>query len=109
MSLLCRETQKYMWAKEKAYMAIHPIRQGYAISEPVISKIPASARRAQPCSHFEDGLDIYEGKGTKSAGTWQWSTFKHGKFLFSISEETAKLYLPRTVLHIARDIAENAN
>ena len=109
MSLLCRETEAYIWEREKAYMVIHPMRDGYAVGEPVVEKIPLKARRDKPCGPFEDGLDVHEGVGTKSAGTWQWSTFSHGKFLFSISAETAKRYLPRTMRHIAKDVRRNAN
>lgn len=108
MSLLCSESEDRIWSRYKAYMAVHPLGQGYAVGELAIARIPESERRTRPCGPMEEGLDIHEGVGTKSSGTWQFSTFETGRFLFSISEKGAKFYLPRTVLRIAGDIAADA-
>lgn len=109
MSLLCGESEDCIWENEKAFGVSHPLGPGYAVSEIAIEKIPQSERRPHPCQEFEEGLNIREGEGIKSSRTWQFSTFKTGKFLFSISEAAAKAYLPRTWARIAKAITRGAH
>src|SRR4051812_3683449 len=109
MSLICSETEEYIWSRQRAFAASHPTGQGYAVGEPAIAKIPQSERRQVRCGAMEDGLNVYEGVGSQSSGTWQFSDFKKGKFLFSISDATAKKYLPRTLQRIALDVARDAH
>lgn len=111
MSLLCSESESVIPGRRKAYAVSHPLGPGYAVDERAIVRIPVSERRPLRCDQFEEGLNVHEGEGAKGelTGNWQTTTFAQGKFLFSISEETAKRYLPRTVALIAKDIAEEAN
>jgi hypothetical protein len=109
MSLLCSEFEEIVWAHDKAFAVVHPIGPGVAVGEAAINQIPRSERRDRPCELLENGLNIHEGDGEKLCGTWQFSSFKQKKFLFSISEDSAKLYLPRTHSKINTRVMQNAN
>ena len=110
MSLICSEFEILIPGSQKVYAVSHPIGPGYAVSERAVSRIPEKAKRQERCGPMEEGLDIARGRGTKGkmAGNWQISTFAQGEFLFSISEATARVYLPNTLRRIRADIAEEA-
>jgi hypothetical protein len=99
MSLLCAETQQYIMFGTPLFCG--SLKEGgfmCALSEGVVAHIPVGERRADPCATTEDGLNIYEASSADeptSRGAYQ-SGFSKGRFLFSVSPETARRYLPRT-------------
>ncbi len=111
MSLICSESGKDVRVTEKLFGVVHPLGKGYAVASSVISRIPESERRTNPCDPMEEGLNVHEGHSTANPtfGTWAWSTYRHGKFLFSVSKETSKKYLPKTRRKIWKDIRSEVN
>ena len=100
MTLVCDEHGLAITSTESLFVSY---RQGFdicaALAPHDIDPIPESERLNRRRSPDEPGLDIYEGTdqlgkpvlGVKSfLGYWA-----PGKFLFSISGETAVRYLPR--------------
>jgi hypothetical protein len=99
MSLICIEIGRDI---EYGEILRAGTRQGAgsfsALSQEVIERIPESERRSTPCEPADGGVDIHEASsGRNFNGSYTWSGFRHGKFLFSISQEAAEKYLPRLV------------
>ena len=82
-----------------------------AIASEVVDQIPISEHRTLPCLPEEGGVDVYEGFAKRNLGdspisrlllssgmvqdAYAVNGFRKGKkFLFSISDEAAKRYLP---------------
>lgn len=97
MSLVCDETGResdfgvpfFAGTRDDVpfFSALHP---------EVVTRIPPSQRRPTPCQTGDSGVDIHESSAAESLhGTYSSVGFELGTFLFSISHETAKKYLPK--------------
>lgn len=99
MSLICAETGQDLLVKDPLYTATQwSTATHYALHHGVIERIPHAMRRPTPCRSDEDGVDVHEGVSTPNlpffAHVYSWSGFRAGRFLFSISPETAVKHLP---------------
>lgn len=97
MSLLCTETQTYIMFGSPLYVGLlKEGRYSCAISQEALDRIPESEQRPEPCATATDGLDIYRAKsnGPTSRGAYEWTSMRRTEFLFSVSAETAKRYVP---------------
>lgn len=109
MSLLCIETGRDILYGEPL-MAGTRAGAGFftALSQEVIDRIPESERRPTPCEPSEGGVDIHEASsGRNFNGSYTWSDFTLGEFLFSISQEAAEKYLPKHIKQY-QTLAENS-
>jgi hypothetical protein len=106
MALICAEREEMIWKGEGLFAAVHPLGEGYALSGLAVRDIPEGERCPRPREGLVDGLDIHAGSSTVSTGTYSMSDFRKGKFLFSISEETAQRYLPKTLRRIHAEFEE---
>lgn len=69
----------------------------HALSRSVIDQIPESIRNASECAIGDCGINVHFGKASWVAGErYNFEDFDIGEFLFSISKDDAKKYLPRT-------------
>lgn len=69
----------------------------YALSASVISRIPQEERSPKHCSFDTLGIDISQGRAEWTAqNKYDFDSFDMGKFLFSLSKESAKKHLPNT-------------
>lgn len=97
MSLLCDETRHYLeetaplWAGTRSDIPTYS-----ALSHEVIQKIPDREKRSTPCqpNAGDEGVDIHEASSTARGGFYHMTGFTLGRFVFSISGEAARKYLP---------------
>jgi hypothetical protein len=95
MSLLCDETRKDIEFGQPLKAGTRKDVDWYsALGPDVIKKIPASAKRKNPC-RGKQGVDIHEATSTRNLnGSYTLCDFTRGKFLFSLSQKDADKYLP---------------
>ncbi len=100
MSLICVETGRdILFGEELMAGSRSDVKLFCALCSDVISKIVESEKRLTKCRPEEGGVDIYEGTSTCNFnGSYTWSGFEIGNFLFSISQKTAERCMPK---HIA--------
>jgi hypothetical protein len=99
MSLLCAETGGLiefgteLWAVTRGDMIYFQ-----ALSAPVLECVLDSEKRPEPCQLGEGGVDIHVGTSTRNfTGSYSWLNFAKGKFLYSLSQESAEEYLPHLI------------
>ena len=96
MSLLCIETGRDIDYGD-VLMAGTRYDVGFfsALSQEALKSIPESEKRLAPCQPGEGGVDIHHASSSRNFnGSYTLFDFKLGNFLFSISREAAKKYLP---------------
>jgi len=93
MSLICHETRKDIEFGDPLMVAFSRDRKAFtALSQEVLSKIPQHLKSDVPGQvdiHVAVSKRNFNGSYTVTTG------FKAGDFLYSISEETARRFLPR--------------
>lgn len=115
MSVLCLETNKSIRHGSILLGATRrDIDTFYALSDEAISGIPHSERRYRPCTNFSGansgGLDIHGATSTKGVdGNYTLMHMRIGRFLFSISKESAEKYLPKTYTACTTQVAKTAS
>lgn len=94
MSLCCDETKQDIEYNEPLFAGTRADVPFFsALSEQVLSRIPISKRCSEPCSG--PGINIHKASSSRNFnGSYTLCDFKLGDFLYSISLETAKKYLP---------------
>jgi len=97
LSLICAETREHIRFGEPLYAA-EPAGAAAccSVSRKVLDLIQPDVRRPEPCATPEDGLNVHAASsgGPTFRGFYEWSTFRKGAFLFSLSAEHAAQYLP---------------
>ncbi len=101
MSLICDETGKYIeYGDVLMAGARSDVDFFSALSQEVLKQIPDSEKLPKPRDPINGGVNIHEATSLRNFnGSYTLCDFQLGKFLFSISQETAVKYLPR---HIKR-------
>jgi hypothetical protein len=99
MSLICAENGRDIEYGTPLYSATRASLNRYcALSAEIVNNIPLPCRRTSPCAIDADGVDIHRATAGKNFnGSYAWSSFVQVDFLFSISEEDARKYLPKLV------------
>ena len=99
MSLLCDETDRDIEYGQVLMAGTRGDVEFYsALSQEVLGHIPETEKRPTPCEPGDGGVDIHEASSTQNMnGSYTISDFTLGKFLFSLSRETAEKYLPNHV------------
>lgn len=100
MSLECHETHDLfdpgdtIWCGTRTHSDLCS-----AVCDAFVSRIPLELRRTVPCEPGEEGVDLHHLVGGR-AGTFfpyvQILSTRMGPFLFSVSGETARTYIPKT-------------
>lgn len=100
MSLCCDETGRTLQADERIWAATRrETDQCSVLSREVFERIKNSIRRERS-ERGDGGLDIHEAEpGSTLIGKLSRQQFKFGKFLFSISRETAMQCMPNVSAH----------
>lgn len=106
MSLYCHESEEYINFGEPLYAVTQKdINFFSALCQKIIDRIPIEDRKIEPCKSKNDGVDIHIASSTENmTGTYTLCDFALESFLFSISHETAKKYLPKFVKMLDRKI-----
>ena len=101
MSLICDETGKDIeYGDVLMAGARRDISFFSALSQEVLKQIPDSKKLSTQRNPIKGGVDIHEATSSRNFnGSYTFCDFQLGKFLFSISQETAMKYLPN---HIKR-------
>ena len=104
MSLLCFETERDIEYGTPLYAGTRLTHEiAYALSGEAVDRIPQESRGTRLYAKSEGGINIYRGTaGRNFTGSYAWSSFHLAEFLFSISEEDAKRYLPRLHTELGR-------
>lgn len=98
MPLVCSESGRALEAKFPLYGGTRQDTSYFGpLSYPIVGLIPKSLRRKIPCTEGEKGVDVHEGFASREGGMYSEKDFSIGAFLFSLSEEAAKQYLPHHV------------
>lgn len=94
MSLVCIETGKDIeFGRPLMAASIHGLDFFSAVSKEVIDRIPLKCRFIEPVA---DGVCIHVAtSGENFNGSYTWSGFTLGEFLFSIGAPAADMYLPK--------------
>ena len=98
MSLFCDETKRDIEFGQPLKAGTRKDVNWYsALGPDVIKKIPASAKRKNPC-RGKQGVNIYEATSTRNFnGSYTLCDFTLGRFLFSLSQKEAEKYLPNHI------------
>ena len=104
MSLLCVELRRDIEFGDPLYAGARPDIEVYtALSQTAIDRIPQSARRKEPCTEGESGINIHGASSSENFnGSYTICGFTRGEFLFSLSQADAEQYLPRLLAELAR-------
>ena len=105
MSLICDETGQEMKYGIKLMAGTRDDVYFFsAISQEILKEIPSSQKRKKPCDTNDEGINIHLASskeniirgflGGHPTGNYSKKHFELGKFLYSISRETAEQYLP---------------
>lgn len=97
MALFCAETRKDISSSEPLMAAARADMPTFsALSQEVLSRIPEGEKRPLRCSPStgDDGVDIHAATSEDDRGRYTLDAFRPTKFLYSISGETARRYLP---------------
>jgi hypothetical protein len=99
MSLLCHERGTDIEFGEVLRSATHPdMEYRCALSPQVIDRIPERERLIQPRKRAEGGMNIHNASSTRNFnGSYTLCDYTTHGFLFAVSEETARKFLPRCV------------
>lgn len=91
MSVMCGETERAVGIDDESYFAAtHPKSDQFtSLSTGVVDRIPKEERRAVPAELGDTGINIHEATGNRLL------EMTLGRFLFSVSRETAEQYFPR--------------
>ena len=98
MSLICFETGRDIDCETPLYAVTRTYLNSIdALSASVVDKIPEERRLPSPINPVSGGLDIHEAaSGEGLSGQYTLGGFSLGKFLFSVSRETAEEFLPKS-------------
>ncbi len=109
----CLETGFIIKDSEKIFGISCPATNGVEpICQKCVDDIPQSARRTGPgntCEQGERGIDVYLATAEKSDGSYDRQSFVPGKFAFSLSEVSAKKYLPSSLQKLPGPISQRKN
>lgn len=96
MSLFCHESKNYITFGDPLFAGTRKDAKFFsALCEDVINKIPEKDRNKKPCDPIEGGIDIHRASSTLNlTGTYTLCDFTIEEFIFSVSRETSKKYLP---------------
>lgn len=96
MSLYCHESKDYITFGDPLYAGTRKdVRFFSALCQKIIDTIPEESRNIKPCDLSKGGIDIYRASSSENlTGTYTLCDFTLESFLFSISQEDAKKYLP---------------
>lgn len=96
MSLICDETgQNIRFGASLMSGTRSDVRFHSALCQKVISQIPDSEKRTEPCEPGVGGVDIHHSTSSRDFnGNYMLSDFRLGEFVFSVSDEIARRYLP---------------
>ena len=96
MSLLCSETGKDIkFGKTLMAGTRSDVKFYSALSQDVLKQIPESKKRLTPCEPGVGGVNIHNATSSRNFnGSYTLCDFRLENFSFSISEETAREYLP---------------
>jgi hypothetical protein len=96
-SLLCTETNREITFAEGLMASTRDdINNLFPLSKQALKRIPKVLKRGNPCTPGDEGIDIYSANASchPKTGAYILDNFFIGDFYFSISRETAEMYLP---------------
>ncbi len=99
--LLCYETGFIIQATGAVFAISCPATNGiFPINQDLIDRVPPNTRRqgiGMTCNPDERGIDIYRASATQQDdGTYDPTSFVCGKFFFSLAEQDARKYFPKS-------------